>query len=135
MKQIVGIIILAIVFQCCSHEPGSRSEIEKEKLIPLLVDIHLTDAYLQHRGFRPNKQTQRDKIDNAYGYILEKHNVTPNQFLNTMQYYGQHTKEYEAIYNKVIEILSKYETECMTKPDDKSTNIKEKPRRDKNDNM
>jgi len=133
MKRIFPIIALAIVLQCCTHQPGRRAEIKKDTLIALLVDIHLTDAYLQHRGMRPSKQIERDKIDNAYGFILEKHKVTPNQFINTMQYYGNHPKEYEQIYNKVIEVLSKYETECMSSSNDQQKD-KNMSKTDEHDN-
>lgn len=99
-----------MLLQCCSRKPGSRPEIERDKLVDILVDIHMTDAYLAYRG-RIGKWPQHDDAESAYVYMLEKYDVTPAQFNNTMKYYGRHIKEYEQIYNKVIERLTKYQTE------------------------
>ena len=122
MKRFIPIIVLLVLLQCCSREPGSRPEIEKDQLVDLLVDIHLTDSYLTFRN-RPGKWPLRDDIEQAYGFILVKYNTTPVQFKNTMTYYGRHIKEYEQIYNKVIEKLTKFETEI-----DNPTNSNDKPK-------
>ncbi|MBR5168864.1 MAG: DUF4296 domain-containing protein [Salinivirgaceae bacterium] len=110
MKRFIPIIVLLVLMQCCSREPGSRPEIERDKLVDMLIDIHMTDAYLSYQG-RFGKWPKHDDAENAYGFILEKYDVTPAQFMNTMKYYGRHIKEYEQIYNKVIERLTKYQTE------------------------
>lgn len=77
----------------------------------VLFDIHLTDGYLTYSGCRIDRN--RDKIESAYGYVLDKHSITPKQFHNTMKYYSKHLAEYEKIYNKVIEKITKYETENL----------------------
>lgn len=111
MKRILLILLAAFLLQSCSESEGKRPEIKKEQLVDVLFDIHLTDGYLTYKGYRVDRN--RDKIESAYGYVLDKHNITPKQFHNTMKYYSKHISEYEKLYNKVIEKLTKYEGEMM----------------------
>ncbi len=126
MKRIVLILLVAFLFQSCSENDGKRPEIKKDQLVDVLFDIHLTDAYLNYSGYRIDRN--RDKIESAYGYVLDKHNITPKQFHNTMKYYSKHISEYEKLYNKVIEKLTKYETEMMKASEsDNSTDKIQRP--------
>ena len=110
----------------CSHEDGDRPEIKKDVLINVLFDIHLTDGYLSYSGARIDRD--RDRIEGAYDYVRRKYNITPTQFSNTMKYYSRHTDDYEKLYNKVIEKLTKYETENLSSDDNKT--LKNKSDRD-----
>ncbi len=99
----------------CSHEDGERPEIKKDILVDMLVDIHITDGYLSYTGSRIDRD--RESIEGAYNFVFQKYNITHKQFDNTMMYYSRHIDEYEKIYNKVIEILTKYETENLSAAD------------------
>lgn len=123
MKRILLMILVAFMFQSCSKTDGKRPEIGKEQLVDVLFDIHLTDGYITYKGYRIDRN--RDKIEGAYGYVLDKHNITPKQFHNTMKYYSTHMSEYEKIYNKVIEKITKYENE-MLNASETETNVIER---------
>ncbi|MBR3568990.1 MAG: DUF4296 domain-containing protein [Salinivirgaceae bacterium] len=114
------VLMAALAIQSCSHKDGNRPEIKKDKLVDVLVDIHLTEGYLSYSGSRIDHN--RDRIEGAYGYVLRKYDITPKQFSNTMKYYSNHLGDYEQLYNKVIEKLTKMETENLSAPDN--------PRRD-----
>ncbi len=111
MQKLLKLILILIIMivQSCTHSDVRRPEIKKDVLIDVLVDIHLTDGYLTQRGFRIDRQ--REKIDCAYGYVLNKYDITPKQFMNTMKYYSYHADAYEQIYNKVIEKLTRMESD------------------------
>ena len=111
MRYLWLFVVLAFALQSCSRGDGARPEINKDKLVDVLVDIHITDGYLLYSGTRIDRD--RDKIEGAYDYVLRKHNITPKQFRNTMKYYSRHTGDYERLYNKVIEKLTKLETENL----------------------
>ena len=117
---------MAFALLSCSNEDGARPEINKDELVDLLFDIHITDGYLSYTGSRVDRN--RDRIQGAYDYVLRKHNVTPKQFNNTMKYYSRHTDEYEKLYNKVIEKLTKFETENLNSDENKT--LKNNPSRD-----
>ena len=126
MRHFWLFIVLAFALLSCSNEDGARPEINKDELVDLLFDIHITDGYLSYTGSRVDRN--RDRIQGAYDYVLRKHNVTPKQFNNTMKYYSRHTDEYEKLYNKVIEKLTKFETENLNSDDNKA--LKNNPSRD-----
>lgn len=115
MKRFGLLILTVILLQSCAKTEGSRPEIKKDELVDVLVDIHLTDAYLSQEGCRIDRN--RDKIESAYGYVLDKHSVTPKQFQNTMKYYSHHIDAYEQIYNKVIERLTTFESNLLQSHD------------------
>lgn len=115
MRHFWQVVVLVFVLLSCSHEDGARPEIKKDKLVDVLVDIHLTDGYLTYSGSRI--EHNRDRIEGAYSYVFRKHDITPKQFGNTMKYYGRHMDEYELLYNKVIEKLTLYETENLRSSD------------------
>lgn len=111
MRHFWLFVVFVFVLVSCSHEEGSRPEIKKDKLVDVLVDVHLTDGYLSYSGSRIDRN--RDRIEGAYSYVFRKHDITPLQFGNTMKYYSHHIDEYEQLYNKVIEKLTLYETENL----------------------
>ena len=115
MRHFWLFVVLAFTLQSCSREEGSRPEINKDELVDLLFDIHIADGYLAYTGSRVDRN--RDKVEGTYDYVLRKHNITPKQFRNTMKYYSYHVDEYEKLYNKVIEKLTKRETENFESDD------------------
>jgi hypothetical protein len=126
MRKVLLLLVFAVAMLSCSHEDGDRPEIKKDVLINVLFDIHLTDGYLSYSGARIDRD--RERIEGAYDYVLRKYNITPKQFSNTMKYYSRHTDDYEKLYNKVIEKLTKYETENLSSDDNKT--LKNKSDRD-----
>ena len=115
-RLFLAIFVVFAALQSCSNKDGARPEIKKDKLVDVLVDIHLADGYLTYTGGRVDRN--RDKIEGVYDYVLRKHNITPKQFHNTMIYYSYHIDDYEKLYNKVIEKLTKRETENLESDDD-----------------
>ncbi|MBO7495624.1 MAG: DUF4296 domain-containing protein [Salinivirgaceae bacterium] len=113
IRRIAVLLTLSVVSvaMSCTHEEGDRPEISRNELVEVLYDIHLADGYLSYSGSRIERD--RDKIEGVYGYVLSKHNITPRQFRNTMKYYSRHLEDYEKLYNKVIEKLTRYETENL----------------------
>ena len=111
MRHFWLFVILAFALQSCSHKDGARPEIKKDKLVDVLVDIHIVDGYLAYTGSRIERD--RDRIEGAYGFVLQKYDITPRQFHNTMIYYSRHMEDYEQLYNKVIEKLTLIEADAM----------------------
>ncbi|MBR5643952.1 MAG: DUF4296 domain-containing protein [Salinivirgaceae bacterium] len=130
LRSCLLVLMLALAVQSCSHNDGDRPEIKRDKLVDVLVDIHLTEGYLSYSGSRIDRN--RDRIEGAYGYVLRKYDITPKQFDNTMKYYSDHLSDYEQLYNKVIERLTKMETENLSSPENpQRTDIPKKDKIDK----
>lgn len=102
-------LLLTLPVQCSS--PGSRIRkkelIPEQELIPLLVDIHLGNAFFSLSSLR-NKYPGRDSISNyvdiisSYGYSLEN-------FEKTISYYENHLDDFERIYGEVNKRLQEIE--------------------------
>lgn len=103
------LVMLAIMMHACNIANKPKAEIERDVFVDLLVDIHLADGYLNTQGYRTD--VERDKITQGYIFVLKKHKVSPRQFMATMKYYSENTKAYDEVYNKVIEKLTKLQSE------------------------
>ena len=131
-RFLLAVMMVFVVAQSCSRDEGARPEIKKNRLVDVLVDIHLTDGYLSYTGSRISRD--RDRIEGSYSYVLQKYDITPRQFRNTMIYYSRHIEEYEQIYNKVIEKLTIYEAEAMKNDSGASNSDKPQPERPRKKN-
>ena len=128
-RILLAVLVAFVVLQSCTHEEGGRPEIGRDQLVDVLFDIHLVDGYLSYSGARIDRD--RAKIEGAYGYVLRKHNVTARQFGNTMKYYSYHIDDYEKLYNKVIEKLTRFETENLSEKDEEGGKKFKKPGKNK----
>ncbi len=78
--------------------------VDKEKLVPLLVDIHLTDALLNKEKIPYTEKYER--AIQMYPSILLKHNINRVEFDSTIRFYAKYPKEFALIYEDVLRELS-----------------------------
>lgn len=98
-------IILIMMFSCNSSRMKVPDNIvDEEKLVPLLVDIHLTDAFL-NKERKPQKE-KYDKALKMYPSVLLKHNINRAEFDSTIRFYSKYPKEFALIYDEVLRELS-----------------------------
>lgn len=80
-----------------------------QRMTSLLTDMQLMDAALsmrQRKGIIPEKSATP-----YFDYLLESHQVTREEFEESMRYYAYHIDELHAIYEQVIVDISKMEIE------------------------
>jgi len=97
------------LFVSCGNKQIQTPEyvVEQEKLVPLLVDIHLTDAL-----FNKEKKPHSEKYMRAikmYPSVLMKHNIDRAIFDSTIRFYVKYPKEFALIYDEVLRELSMLE--------------------------
>ena len=103
-------IILIAGFSSLSLSCGnSRKDlpdyiVEEEKLVPLLVDIHLTDAMLSKEK-KPHSE-KYEKALKMYPSVLLKHNIDRAVFDSTIRYYVKNPERFAKIYDDVLRELS-----------------------------
>ena len=93
--------------------------LSSERMTSLLTDMQLIDAAVsmkQRKGIIPEKSAT-PYFDN----LLEEHQVSREEFEESMRYYAYHIDELHAIYEQVIVDLSKLEIELKAVKD--STNV------------
>lgn len=118
MKQIlISFIVLVFLFvQSGCTEKVRTKQLPPEDLIPretmvdVIVDMHLFDAIIWKEQKKRVKEIQYHK-NHLFKSILEKHNITANQFENSLNYYQSDMEGFDEIYADVITKLSKTKSE------------------------
>ncbi len=94
----------------------SRNKLIPEKdFVDILVKIYLADASVTAPPYRI-KYFAKDTIE-YYAPIIESFGFSQAAFDSTISYYSRKPKEFDAVFDKVIIELSKYETEIIAKSD------------------
>jgi len=94
-------ILLLIILSCNPSKPPSREYfIPREKLVEILVDMHLAYAVQVTPKFR-ELSMEYDSVD-AYSRVFIKHETTKQAFDSTMTYYSKNPKNLVTIYDEVI---------------------------------
>nr|WP_262906074.1 DUF4296 domain-containing protein [Hymenobacter terricola] len=79
----------------------------KEKLIPLLADLHVLEARVENS--RLPVDSSRALYQAQQKDLLWKRDITDSAFQRSYRYYSIHGKDLDAIYGAVIDTLTKRE--------------------------
>lgn len=111
-QQILLICIVALVLLACSGSNLPEGVLSKKKMVPILVDIHLSEAIHNQRY---NLSMIRDSLpQDLYLSICKKYKVDRTDIEKSLLYYGKHTGEYIPIYNQVLDVLSEMEVKLKS---------------------
>jgi len=78
--------------------------LNEEQMVAVLVDIHFIEADLYIKQNTGKDVKYYTKL--YYSYFSKKYNLTYNQFTANIQYYASHMKEFERIYEQVLNTIS-----------------------------
>lgn len=126
MTKKLFIIFLVLSCNLGKNEiPGNI--LPKNKMIPILIDIHIAEASVQENGVVGDSAIQKAK--DYYAYIYKLHDVTAEQFEVSFDYYCRNLSLMNEIYDKMIEELSKKEGQHFSREDLKGeiTNLRKRP--------
>ncbi len=99
IKKIIPLAFFFVIMAACTNRP--EGVIPPEKIIPIIEDVHLTDAVLTNsRQFR-----KMSKKEGCYAYIYKKHNITREDFEKSMEYYAHNPKELRETYVDILKRL------------------------------
>ena len=108
MKHLLFIIIILTLGGCTQisdHTPADL--IPQDRMILLLVDIHVADALIEHKSGTQNVNLP---LTNAiYTKIYQNYGVSSAQFRSSYQYYESHPALMDNMYTQIITELSKKE--------------------------
>lgn len=104
-----------------SKPSGTLSE---EKMIDVLVDIHLTEATLRIANDSLARLTDTTNLRIRFAQVFRKHDINPDDFNNSLDYYIEHIEELDKIYVEVINRLTEMEANLQQKPDKTLNNTK-----------
>ncbi len=100
---IFGMLIL-FLFTSCGRK-SKKGLIPEDKLVPMLVDLHLTVA-IQYSGEHLKIHSSVDSVD-YYSYIFEKYGYTRADFDSTLAWYTRRPGDFVEIYDEVIMQLTR----------------------------
>ncbi|MFC5284772.1 DUF4296 domain-containing protein [Pedobacter alpinus] len=113
MKNVVIIFVLALGILSCNQNELPKNVMDEQKLVKVLVDMEITDSYLNH-VYQPD--TQKMQAHTRYNYIFKKHKIDSAKFTNSLKYYSLDPKNMHAIYTLVEDSITKWEIALKPKP-------------------
>ena len=118
MKKWAFILCFAVLAASCNSILSSKPSgmLNEDKMIDVLVDIHLTEAALRVANDSLARLNDTTKLRILFAQVYEKHNVDPDDFNTSLDYYLKHIDELDKIYVEVINRLTELEAKLQPKP-------------------
>jgi len=113
MKRLILLIGVVLFYTACSQNKTPDNLIEREKMLDVLVDIQLTDAYL---GQVYNPDTSKMQAHSRYNYVFKKFGIDSAIFTNSLRYYSKNPAELDSMYSLVADSLKRLQTSLKPKP-------------------
>ena len=108
--------ILVIAFASCSDvevvETIPDDVLSKQEMVELLVEIQLIEGGIIIRKL--DEKIFAEEINAHYQITFKKHGLTKKTFEYNMRYYTDHPAQLEAVYEEVINELSRQQAESET---------------------
>lgn len=107
------LFLCSVIFSCSKKEEKIPADIlPKEKMVELMVDVHLAEAQSQAKIGFDNSKTIKQAY---YKFIFNKYQISYSQFAKSFDYYSAHPEVFSEIYDNVITELSKKQAESSKK--------------------
>jgi len=98
------ILLVVLLSLSCSRDKLPQGILSKEKMIPVLVDLHLAEnIFTQRFALGMNKDKS---VEDLYISVLKKYNVSQKVFEESVYYYSKHPDKYKLIYDEVLNRLN-----------------------------
>ena len=107
MPRLAHILFLCLFFLCSCQKEAVKYELSEELLTKVIVDIHISEAAVQHLSLEMKDSMTRI----YYGQILEIHEVDQQSFEKDFQQLKRDPEKLMAVYDKVIEQLNELRTQ------------------------
>ncbi len=103
--RVSKILLLFVVLHACKgNEPPPEGILSEEKMVELLVDIHLAE------GIKQTGETTLDRthlqISDMYQAVFDHHGITEEKFRESFEWYARRELLFDRVYEKVIERLN-----------------------------
>lgn len=101
-------------------------------MVRILADIHVMESLIEANV--PNSDTAMMVYNREHKAILQKHNVTRDQFYSTYNYYGKNLEQMDKLYETVLDTLTAREAKLASKSGEQPAEpeLEEQPDRRKN---
>jgi hypothetical protein len=116
MRIYIIITLVLVSLAACKDSKSSKYIIPPEKMVPVLMDMHLTYA-LQSSSELRKLAREVDSVD-VYSYVFNKHNISRIRFDSTIAWYSRNPELFTDIYDQVIMQLTQLKDSITPSFDD-----------------
>jgi len=111
MRVVIWAAMLFMALSSCGHNPSlSDAALPEDTMKAIVVDLAIVDAAYGISLGRPGYPTFRPEF--FYEKVLEKHHVSRDAFLASLQAYAQQPKKLQLVYEQALSELSTRQTEA-----------------------
>ncbi len=112
MKKLSVLFFVFIFLISCKEEKTPIGIIAKDKMVGILVDMHISDAYLNQVI---NVDTLQGQAKSRYNYIFKKYKTDSTKFSKSLNYYSLKTDEFDKMYQNVLDSLDRLDNSLKPK--------------------
>jgi len=117
MKSKITALLILMLSACnTTVSPSfSKEKISKEKMVEVLIDIHLAEA--SFNVIDRNKKAADSTILNEYSSIFKKHAVIPEDFFGTYNYYLANPALLDSAYGELVSRITTLQSQALKSPE------------------
>lgn len=109
-KCVIFFLFILVIFFGCTWDNLPDGVLPRKKMVPILVDIHLSEAINNQRY---NLSLNKDSLpEDLYLSICKKYKIDRAMIEKSLIYYGKHTREYIPVYDEVLNVLNEMEVKA-----------------------
>lgn len=106
---IISFVFLAFLMSCnnisqTADQQSTVPIIPKEKMIVILADVQITEAYID--DLRKSGHPTKDSSILYFEKVFKKHDITPNDFEQSLLFYKGDLEGMDEMYKKVVTRLN-----------------------------
>lgn len=107
LKQVIVICCLLLAVASCNTRP--EGVLTSEKMEDVLLDISQAEAYSVQSGDNNHMAGLKnlDSLSKYYNLIFKKHNITPEQYAKSMDYYRKNPTELDSMFSHISDKAGK----------------------------
>lgn len=113
MKKYLFISLLFIAFSCSDGEGllSSRPSgvLSQDDMVEVLIDIHLAESALRVGNVQHISNADSLYQKSQFLEVFRKHDISPDEFRKSIEYYTEHVTLLDAVYAEVIDRLTEME--------------------------
>ena len=100
------LFIFVFIFFGCNTTTNDNGIISNDKFTRIIIDIHLIEAKFENQKLKDEFKANAI-LQNDYDSIFDLHNITYEDFQESLKHYSLENNELELIYSKALEEIKK----------------------------
>lgn len=103
-----SLLIACMVFFITACKEAEPPHMPREKMLAVLEDIHMAEVYSSIIDAGEERTTNKniDSLVKYYNIVLDAHNITLEEFNQSMEWYARHPAELDSVYVNMLTQLN-----------------------------